>query len=296
MLRQSEEFSDSAAPVLCGIYRLRGDDGAHAHDFAEIAVIAGGHGVHRTAGGAHAVAAGDFFVLRPGAWHGYESCRELVVANCCLALPALRTDLAFLQSLPAIADLLWIAPVARGRYGVHSGQVDAAAAGRFVAGVRQLAATLAAPRRNPIAISGALVSALAHLVGDPGTRHGALEPGRPSAGPPAAVEAVARAVQDDLTRNWALADLAAVARLDPAYLSRLCRQHLGIAPMRYVARLRAERAAVLLARTGLPVARVGAAVGWPEPNHFARRFKSLVGVSPTAYRLRAATGPGTSAH
>ncbi|MGI8869729.1 MAG: helix-turn-helix transcriptional regulator, partial [Mycobacteriales bacterium] len=149
---------------------------------------------------------------------------------------------------------------------------------------------------NRLETSGALVSALAHLGGDRETWHGARDPSGLSPAPPAAVEAVARAVQDDLTRNWALADLAAVARLDPAYLSRLCRQHLGIAPMRYVARLRAERAAVLLARTGLPVARVGAAVGWPEPNHFARRFKSLVGVSPTAYRLRAATGPGTSAH
>lgn len=113
---------------------------------------------------------------------------------------------------------------------------------------------------------------------------------------PRAVDVVVRALQADLTKPWRLDALATLAGVDPAYLSRICRQHLGTSPTRYLARLRAERAAVLLTRTDLPVSGVGGAVGWPDPNYFARRFRDLVGVSPSTYRLQATTGSGGVAH
>ncbi|WP_432951113.1 helix-turn-helix domain-containing protein [Kribbella sp. CA-253562] len=54
-----------------------------------------------------------------------------------------------------------------------------------------------------------------------------------------------------------------------------------------MARLRAEQAAALLAESALPTSRVGAAVGWPDPTYFARRFRTLVGLTPSQYRERA---------
>jgi AraC family L-rhamnose operon transcriptional activator RhaR len=80
--------------------------------------------------------------------------------------------------------------------------------------------------------------------------------------------------------------LAEAVNLDPAYLSRLFRRHTGLSPLGFLARLRAERAATLLAHSDLPAARVGAAVGWDDPTYFARRFRSLVGSTPTQYRTR----------
>ncbi|MQA92899.1 MAG: AraC family transcriptional regulator, partial [Gemmatimonas sp.] len=41
-------------------------------------------------------------------------------------------------------------------------------------------------------------------------------------------------------RPWQLGDLARSANLDPAYLSRLFRRDVGLAPMAYLARIRAE--------------------------------------------------------
>jgi transcriptional regulator GlxA family with amidase domain len=86
---------------------------------------------------------------------------------------------------------------------------------------------------------------------------------------------------------WRLDELAAAVSLDPAYLSRLFRRGTGLSPLGYLARLRAERAATLLAESDLPAARVGAAVGWDDPTYFARRFRGLVGLTPTQYRERA---------
>jgi AraC family L-rhamnose operon transcriptional activator RhaR len=56
--------------------------------------------------------------------------------------------------------------------------------------------------------------------------------------------------------------------------------------MAYLAGRRAELSAGLLRRTDLPVGEVGALVGWPDPNHFSRRFREKFGLSPTHYRQR----------
>ncbi|WP_246005247.1 helix-turn-helix transcriptional regulator [[Actinomadura] parvosata] len=64
------------------------------------------------------------------------------------------------------------------------------------------------------------------------------------------------------------------------------KRHAGVTPLDFLARLRAERAATLLAHSALPAARVGAAVGWDDPTYFARRFRALVGLTPTEYRRR----------
>ena len=58
----------------------------------------------------------------------------------------------------------------------------------------------------------------------------------------------------------------------------------GISPMAYLDRLRAERAAGLLIETELPIATVGALVGWHDPSHASRRFRATFGLSPSRYR------------
>jgi AraC family transcriptional regulator, L-rhamnose operon transcriptional activator RhaR len=56
--------------------------------------------------------------------------------------------------------------------------------------------------------------------------------------------------------------------------------------MAHLSALRAEAAATRLLRSDDPVASVGAAVGWSDPNSFARRFRAHFGTSPTAFRGR----------
>ena len=92
---------------------------------------------------------------------------------------------------------------------------------------------------------------------------------------------------NDLARPWTVEDLAAAVAVSPAHLSRLFRLATGKPPMAYLSVLRAEAAALLLLRTPEPVSAVGAAVGWTDPNYFARRFRAHFGASPTAFRGRA---------
>ena len=48
--------------------------------------------------------------------------------------------------------------------------------------------------------------------------------------------------------------------------------------------LRMQRAAQLLDATDETVAAIAAAVGYPNPFHFSRSFKSYMGASPRRYR------------
>ena len=50
------------------------------------------------------------------------------------------------------------------------------------------------------------------------------------------------------------------------------------------------QAATLLLHSDQPVTCIGHAVGWPDQNYFARRFKAHYGLSATTYRARFATG------
>ena len=277
--REHDLFTLAALPVHAGVYELDGDSEVHAHDFVEIAVVGGGSGVHLSARGRTTLRRGTVVVLRPGAWHGFSSCRRLVVANTCLSPVALGTDLAVLRDEPGLRELLWTAPGLPGRQGVFWTTISERNATEAVAAIDVLGRRLADEPHQRVLLLGHLLTVLGRLTPPP-------DGATPPAPPHPAVSTVVARFDAAPEHPWSLEEAAALAHVDPAYLTRLFRRHLGLPPIAYLARVRAERAARLLARTSLPVARVGAMVGWPDPTYFARRFRTLVGVTPTAYRQR----------
>ncbi|GAA2760265.1 AraC family transcriptional regulator [Actinopolymorpha rutila] len=284
--RQHDVFGPGPMPLFASVVRLDGDLEDHAHDFLEIAVVGEGSGRHRTATGSASVQVGDVLVLRPGAWHGFTDCRELQVANCCVGTSDRVADLSFLHVVPELRELLWTAPAAAGRKGVLSTRVAPEAATLAFGEIGRLTEALHGDV-NRVLLMARLLTVLGHLVGTPA-------PARPAPEPrPAVVDAVVRALDNEPEYPWTVERLAGLVNLDPAYLSRLFRHHLGQPPISYLARLRIERASVLLAGTTLQVAQVGAAVGWPDPNYFARRFRALSGLSPTDYRSRCLVSPSS---
>ena len=98
-----------------------------------------------------------------------------------------------------------------------------------------------------------------------------------------------RLLESDIARPWTLTALAEELHLAPGYLVRLFKDATGLPPKAYLAQLRAERAAVLLLHSDDPITCIGRAVGWPDQNYFARRFKAHYGLSATTYRKRFAT-------
>jgi AraC-like DNA-binding protein len=103
-----------------------------------------------------------------------------------------------------------------------------------------------------------------------------------------------RRVRDRIDREYAQPlDVEALARgahMSAGHLSRQFRQAFGESPYSYLMTRRVERAMALLRRGDLSVTEVCFAVGCSSLGTFSTRFAELVGIPPSVYRRRAATG------
>jgi AraC family L-rhamnose operon transcriptional activator RhaR len=250
-----------------------GDTPLHTHDFIEIALVAEGRAVHRTIGGTIAIGPGDAFIMHPGAWHAYERCQGLHLANCTFAGDLLVRELAWTVEDPRLGALLHRAPGEPLHLRLPEAGLRAAlSAADAIRGLQSSDAT-ARP-----AIHGHLLLLLAALAPQvPVTRSG-----RPALSEP--LQRVINALENDLRRPWSIAALATLAGCDRAHLIRSFRRATGLPPGAWLMRRRGELAAIALLTSDMPVAAIGARVGWDDPAYFARRFKALFGLAPLRYR------------
>ena len=69
----------------------------------------------------------------------------------------------------------------------------------------------------------------------------------------------------------------------PSYLRELFRDELGTSPIRYINRLRIERACALL-HEDIPIWQAAELVGCPNANYFSRLFRAEMGITPGEYK------------
>ena len=282
-LHGSALFRASRTPIVVNRFCLRGSHQTHDHDFMEIAVVAGGSGVHHSIHGAQEISGGDAFLLRAGAWHSYRKCRGLQIINCCFGSELLSRELAWLFDEPALNYLLWTGPLSLERRGIVGLHLEPDSLARCTTLLETL--ERAGEDQSGFAHSeqiARLLLLLSHLARHlDGEHRVAIESSRRAH--PAVLEAI-RVLESSPSSDWNLKDLATRVHLDRFYLARLFKSHTGLAPLEYLSRLRAERAAGLLIRTDQSIGEIGAQVGWSDPNYFARRFKSHFGLNASEYR------------
>jgi AraC family L-rhamnose operon transcriptional activator RhaR len=253
----------------------------HTHSFFEIALITGGQGVHHSLAGRQQLEVGDVILLRPGVWHQYDECRGLQVYNCCFSAGLVQRELAWTREDPLLGYLLWTGPFSAQRRGMLTTRLDSTTfkeSLEHLDELRQLRGeSLSRHRGDLVGWLSLYLSGLARTVAEHG-EHGEQTH-------PAVLDAM-RMMEADPARQWMLADLADALHLAPGYLVRLFKSATGLPPMAYLSRHRVELAADQLLHTDLPISRIGEAVGWPDQNYFARRFKSHYGLSASTYRQR----------
>jgi AraC family L-rhamnose operon transcriptional activator RhaR len=262
----------------------------HFHEFYELALVLQGQGQHVTSGRSRSVGRGSVMFVPPGISHAWELCDDLIVYNCFLRVEAARFDLSWAQRDPRLGFLF--APAA-GSLGLPV-ELDLSEATFSELHSHLEAIHLRSPDERSEAFDlGHLLLALDVLARQLGPD--TVGPGVASPAAPAVVRAAVRLLEADLRRHWTLDELARELCVGVFYLVRLFKHWMGMPPIAYANQRRAVRAAVLLTSTDEPVAAIGAEVGWPDPSHFARRFRHVHGSGPRAYRgtsraLRA--GPG----
>jgi AraC family transcriptional regulator, L-rhamnose operon transcriptional activator RhaR len=230
------------------------------------------------------LAVGNVILLRPGVWHGYEDCDRLELYNCCFSSELLRRELAGAQEDPLLSFLLWNGPCATSEHGVLSFRLTGPVLAECATHLEALAELrLSSPAQYRGDVLGRLSLVLSQLARQAQGSWALVGPDGP---PHPAVRRAMRMLESDIARGWTLGQLADDLHLAPAYLVRLFRGTTGLPPMAYLARLRAERAAVLMLHSDEPITSIGRTVGWSDQNYFARRFKAHYGLSATVYQKR----------
>ena len=91
-------------------------------------------------------------------------------------------------------------------------------------------------------------------------------------------------INDCLTEDLSLDELAACVHLSPYHFARLFKQSTGIPPYEYVIRQRVEKSQSLLRSGRLTVGEVAQAVGFSDHSKLDRHFKRLTGLTPLQFR------------
>jgi len=81
-----------------------------------------------------------------------------------------------------------------------------------------------------------------------------------------------------------LEELARLAAVHPAHLTRVFRTRHGCSIGEYVRRLRIDRATHELAASPRPIAAIATSLGFADQSHFSRVFARVTGLTPGRYR------------
>lgn len=98
------------------------------------------------------------------------------------------------------------------------------------------------------------------------------------------MRAVVRYVEENYTESITLESLAQRYYISVSYLSRRFKNMTGENFSEFIIRKRIGKACRLLSTTGLSVAEIGIACGYPDCFYFSRIFKKTVGMPPSRFR------------
>ncbi len=98
------------------------------------------------------------------------------------------------------------------------------------------------------------------------------------------ITAALRRIERSADERLSLGALAREAAMSPYHFLRTFRAVVGMTPHQYVLRMRLHRAAVRLRRSADAVSASAYDAGFNDLSTFNRRFREIVGLSPTAYR------------
>ncbi|MBP3361068.1 MAG: response regulator [Clostridia bacterium] len=102
---------------------------------------------------------------------------------------------------------------------------------------------------------------------------------------------VIKYIDNNITNNITLKDVAGVACLEPTYFSRIFKKKTGIGFLEYITQQRMILAKTLLEQTTLHVKEIMYKLSYNDEKYFRQIFKNFTGYSPTEYRNMYKTEP-----
>ena len=278
-------FADVGIPIRVKLLRGSGvPEGIggreHSHDFIELMIFHGGRGVHRVDGNDYPVVAGDVFVVHGDQTHAYTQRQDMQVAEVSFNATRFRLPTDQLRKLPGYHALFVLEPRrrtrARFRGHLRLSPTRLAEAMRLLDGMRREYQSRA-PGYEAMLL-GRLIELMVYL---------AREYSRTGTGEAKALLRVGEVIsllERQFDRPWRLEELCGVAHMSRSNLSVVFREATGQTPIEYLIHVRLRQAMHLLGATDRKVTQIAYDVGFSDSNYLARKFRQVVGMSPSAYR------------
>ncbi|MDC7241122.1 MAG: AraC family transcriptional regulator [Spirochaetales bacterium] len=98
------------------------------------------------------------------------------------------------------------------------------------------------------------------------------------------IEKALRIMQNNITNDLDLEDIAERLDLSKSYFIRLFQQKMKTTPMKYFMKLKIEAAGAMLTSTDRPLLTIAQDLNFYSEFHFSRVFKQYTGTAPSVYR------------
>lgn len=102
--------------------------------------------------------------------------------------------------------------------------------------------------------------------------------------PPRWLEQARALIHEQFCERLTLARVAESVSIHPVHLAREFQRYYRCTVGEYIRRQRIESACHKIVNTGDPLSEIALSVGFSDQSHFARRFKLLTAMTPSAYR------------
>ena len=98
------------------------------------------------------------------------------------------------------------------------------------------------------------------------------------------IKEVADFLQSNFAESFTLEEIAKIADVHAVHLARVFREKYGCTIGEYVRKLRIEFACRQISNKDIPISEIALSAGFADQSHFARIFKSQLGMTPTEFR------------
>ena len=100
------------------------------------------------------------------------------------------------------------------------------------------------------------------------------------------LELLRKQLQDEPGASWTIEQMSHAAEMSRSTLQKLYKAYFGRSVFEELIQFRVERAKQLLTETGLSLREISEECGYSTESYFMKQFKSVTGVTPTAYRKK----------
>ena len=98
------------------------------------------------------------------------------------------------------------------------------------------------------------------------------------------LESVLQLVEEKLSANMSITEIATAANYSESYLYRLFKDELGLSPKQYIMKRCLHRSLGLLTKTDMPIKDIAAHLGFCDQFHFSKKFMQEFRCTPSDYR------------